>query len=307
MDTEQEPQNNNTQTNTQNKPQQQLSEQADNYKNNKKNTKLILIIVSSILGSIILFSIIFFNVFLPIKNSIPSLQEYESYLAQKYKDDTFYYVSGNPSCVLPSSGFCEAQFSSESLNGKTFTVWASHNSFSDDYYEKRYNFSFKSYYYEKYGKLFEDTISNLAPYPIEAKIKNPYESSIRKSSFDSFDDYIDALDQQEESIEVYLMMVSGEIDIYNLNELDFALLKSKVSMVIEQNSLKISSVNFVVSSFKKEYTGTCPKEFDHTIRGGISIVYDKNDYILGVDDNPDGRSISGCSLLIYQKENLFNF
>ncbi len=302
MDTKQELQKDNVQTNTQNE-QQQLSGQANNYRNNKENTKRIIIIISLTLGSIILF----FIVFLPIQKALshifhgPPLSEYESYLTQRYKDDTFYYVSGNPSCVWFDSDSCRVQFSSASLNGKTFTVTARHDSFSDNYYEAKYNFNLKSYYHEKYGKLFEDAISDLVPYPVEIEIKNRSESYIREGSFDSFDDYINTLEQQEKSIEIYLMMVSSDIDIYNLDELDFTIVKSKVTEIIKQNNLGLPSVNLVVSSFKEEYTGTCPKEFDHTIRGVVSIVYDNDYYIIGTDDDPDGRSISGCLLTIYQK------
>lgn len=308
MNTGQELQINNTQADTQNEPQQQLPEQANSCKNNKKNTIRIIIIISLILGSIILFFIIFF----PIQKTSshifhgPPLSEYESYLTQRYKDDTFYYVSGDPSCLWFDSGFCRVQFSSTSLNGKTFTVTANRyrSYFSDDYYEIKYNFKLENYYHEKYSKLFEDTISNLTPYPVRIEVKNPSESSMRESSFDSFDDYIAALEQQEKSIEIYLMMVSSDIDIYNLDELDFTLIKSEVSRIVEQNNLKIPSVDLVVSSFKEEYTGTCPKEFDHTIRSSINVVYDNfYNYIIGTDDDPDGRPIRGCLLTIYQKEN----
>lgn len=308
MDDEQKPQDFNIETSDQNKPQQQLSIQANNYRENKINLKLVVLIISSILGSIIFVFAIILPVYKSVKSIFygPSLSEYESYLAKKYRNDTFYYVSGNPSCVWFNTGSCEVLFSSTSLNGTTFEVYASHHydyGFSDNYYQTKYGFDFKKFYYEKYGgKLFENVISQSAPrYVIETTIINRSQTSTLKGPFNSFNDFLTQLEQQgNNNIDIYLTLYSNITDIYNLDWLDFTSIESEVSKVIIQNDLKPASVNLVVENNGKEYIDSvCPKEFDHTIRSPLEISY--RDNTIGAEDEPDGRSIKGCLRTIFSK------
>ena len=306
MDNEQEFQEYNTQTNPQNELQQQLSEQSSNYKNNIINTKQIIIIVFSILGSVFLF----FAIILPICKNVksmfigPSLSEYESYLTEKYKNDTFYYVSGDPSCVWFDSGYCQVVFSSTSLKNATFRVSAYHydNSFRDNYYETKYGFNLEDYYYEKYGiKLLEDVISQSMPYNTRTTIINRAESSVLNGPFNSFDDFLTQLEEKgNDNMEIYLTIAPypNNLDIYNLDWMDFASIESEIAKVIKQNNLKLASVNLIIANDKKEYKGTCPKEFNHTIRGDMYSSYRNR---IGTEDNPDGRQISGCLRTIYSK------
>ena len=308
MDNEQKLQDYNIQTNTQGEPQEKLPERANDHKNIMKQ---VLIIASIILGSITLFFVIILPAYKNIKSMFagPSLSEYESYLAKKYTDDTFYYVSGDPSCGWFDSGFCQVLFSSASLNDVTFKVVANHydNVFWDNYYETKYDFNIKDYYYEKYGgRRLENVISQLTSHTARATLVNPTESSTLNGSFSSFNDFLTKLEQQgNDNIEVYLEIGSADIDIYNLGWINYALIDSEVSKVIEQNDLKLASVKLIVENYKTGYTGICPKEFDHTIRGAINIVYNNNyranNYRAGEEDNPDGRSIKGCLRTIYSK------
>ena len=306
MDNKQEFQEYNMQTNAQNESQQQLSEQPSDCKNNKINMKQLFIIISLILGSIILFFVVILPIYKSVKSMFigPSLSEFESYLAKKYKDDTFYYVSGDPSCGWFDSGFCRVVFSSASLDNVTFEVNAYHydNSFRDNYYETKYGFNLKDYYYEKYGiKLLEDVISQSMPYNAHTAIINRAESSIFNGSFDSFDDFLAQLEEKgNDNVEIYLTIdpYPNNLDIYNLNWIDFASIESEVAKVIKQNNLKLASVNLIIANDKKEYKGTCPKEFNHTIRGDMYSSYRDR---IGTEDDPDGRQISGCLRTIYSK------
>ena len=291
MDNEQKLQGYNMQTNTQDEPQEKLPEQTNDHKNIKNTMKQVLIIVSIILGSITLFFVVILPVYKNIKSMLigPSLSEYESYLAKKYTDDTFYYVSGDPSCGWFDSGFCQVLFSSTSLSGTTFKVVANHydNGFWDNYYETKYDFNFTGYYYEKYGgQLLENVISQSTFHTARATLVNHFLTKLEQ--------------QGNDNIEVYLEIGSADIDIYNLDWINFAVIESEVSKVVEQNDLKLASVKLIVENYKTGYTGICPKEFNHTIRAAINTVY-TNYYRPGEEDKPDGRSIKGCLRTIYSK------
>lgn len=284
--------------NTNNEPQS--PKQVGNSKKNQPNTKRIFLIVSLILASIILFFAVVFPALKYAKSLFfgPSLSEYESYLSEKYKDDTFYYVSGNPSCDWFDSGFCRTNFSSASLNGKTFIVVAYHSgSFMDTYYVTKYGFNLENFYSEKYGEPLEHAISNVTPYTARATIRNSTEYSLENDSFDSFDDYLTKLEQQD-GVKAYLVLNSPDINIYNADQIDFATIESEVSKVIEQNNLKLASVNLIIMNKNSEDTGVCPKEFDHTIRISTYNSFGTE----GTQDEPDGRPIDSCLRIIYSKE-----
>lgn len=271
----------------------------------KKEKKKIILITSLILGSIFLFFVVVLPILMLIRSIFvgPSLSSYESYLARKYKNETFYFVSGDPSCPWFDSGTCTARFSSKSLKNRSFTVTATKysSSFSDNYYEIKYGFSLIDFYEKKYGvQLLKKSISNTASPYIMTNIINSSESAIRNSSFDSYDDFLAKLEQlSDNNITIYYTVMDSKLDIYNLSW-DFASIESEVSEVIEQNDLKLASVKLIVGNKKIKYTGICPEEFDHTLRGSIELFFTKKDE--SAADEPDGRSIEGCLRTIYSKD-----
>ena len=296
------------------------SEELDNLQRVEDNNKSVRTSMPKVLwfvfGGIalaIMLVIFFLSVIRPIFVG-PFEFEYIAYLNNKY-DDEFYYVSGAPSCVWFNTGECSAVFSSDALNGLEITVSSSHHYdtlFRDNYYEKIYNFDSKNYYHDKYEKVFEE--ASLDPYhnnsididvnfsPIDAHIKTPYLNSEWKTSyewfnafasrnhaFDSFEEFLDALEGQEAEVKIDLEMNVMHADSLSYDKDVFDSLKSNVAQIVKDNNLDITYVNFVVGGFDRP--GLCPEEFDYTVRSlGQDINNDYSDW-----------NIQSCLEVLYSK------
>jgi len=125
----------------------------DNYNNSKKKLKIkiIIIILIAIAATFIVPFVvsqmliwIFVGLVEDSQKDAPKVEDYQTYLEEKYGTDKEFYYTGKENCNWFETGRCSYEFSSNELNGTSFTVTSERESRDDGKKEYIFKDDYKS-------------------------------------------------------------------------------------------------------------------------------------------------------------------
>ncbi len=149
------------------------------------------------------------------------LEEYQAYLEDKYGKDKGFYMVRENTCNWFELGYCNYSFSSNELNGETFTINGTLNvekpKFEDNYIAAKYKNQLELYY----KQLFDSTLG------VDCKIDDIYAFSYNLNPNASFEEF---LKYEDLDLSIYLDSLYADFDRETL--------KAKTKELIESNGIK---------------------------------------------------------------------
>ena len=234
----------------------------NDLKANKK-TKLKSVVkkvVKITIVSTIVFSVInlllfgfFIGVLLNFEKDLPKVEEYQSYIENKYGTDKGFYYVKEGNCNWFETGSCSFLFSSDELNGATFAIW-SEREYDDNGQNKKYIFG------DNYNRRKE----------LEA-LKPQYYGFLENSI--PYDYELELRDHYSKRNWLNLEILVKYNDIPNINEINPTTLRESIINAIPQQYLNNTDIDFTVvvyagSDVSYGYLEECPKFFDSGSYGG---------------------------------------
>lgn len=223
----------------------------DTTKTNNKNKHLARIILIAV-GSTLLFSLvislililIFMGLVSNAEKNVPRLEEYQSYLENKYGTDKDFYNLGEPNCNWFETGECSYLFSSNELSGASFHVTSKRK-----YYDSgKTEYVFEDDYEQT--KEFETLKLKYNEFLVGA-IPYAFQLELRQFSF-----------EQNPTLNIIVKYS----DIPDINAIDFVALRQSILNAIPEQYVKDLSIEFEViiydNGIEYGHLEECPDSFD---------------------------------------------
>ena len=156
-----------------------IEENKSDYSNSKKPKSKILTIILLVIAALAIMAItplILILIFMGIvsygQKDAPKVEDYQIYLEEKYGTDKGFYHTGEGNCNWFETGECSHEFSSNELNGASFTVTSERKYYDNnkteyifwDDYETRKNF-------EKLKPKYYEFLNSVMPYDYQLELE----------------------------------------------------------------------------------------------------------------------------------------
>lgn len=245
------------------------SKQDNNQKPKQTKSYILRVIITaivvaiSVIGMLILLINLFFEGYLGDSPTGASVYKFQNYLETKYgKNENFSYTGNQINCPLFNSDVCELLFTSEKSGNEFRVRYTKHSSeFSDQYYLAKYHNELENYYYEKYGKYFE----NIIPYNYDFSIDVTYPYFSAEEKQNTFKQVINDIEKDENynkaGININIDIDYKTIGFEEIENLDFESLKPQIKNIVQENEMDIRNVYLVIKMIGSENVRPCPSGY----------------------------------------------